>query len=62
RGEERELKSNCSRQHININGVINIDTLATCVTFPKTINAQTTIELFKKLISRHDSKQSSMYS
>ncbi|MDO4585623.1 MAG: IS630 family transposase [Planctomycetia bacterium] len=56
RGVERELKSNCSRQHVNINGVINIDTLATYVTFPKTINAQTTVKLFKKRISRHHSK------
>ncbi|MDO4571155.1 MAG: hypothetical protein Q4D38_12270 [Planctomycetia bacterium] len=47
---------NCFRQHVNINGVINIDTLATCVTFPSTINAQTTIKLLKKLLSRHGSE------
>ena len=41
------------RQHININGLINIDTHATCVDFPETINAETTEKLFKKLISRH---------
>ncbi|MDO4571406.1 MAG: hypothetical protein Q4D38_13555 [Planctomycetia bacterium] len=40
RGEERELKSNCLCQYININGVINIDTLATCVTFPAMIQKQ----------------------
>ncbi|MDO4585558.1 MAG: winged helix-turn-helix domain-containing protein [Planctomycetia bacterium] len=47
RGEEWELKSNCLSQYININGVINIDTLATCVTFPKTNNPQTTIKFSK---------------
>ncbi|MDO5114410.1 MAG: hypothetical protein Q4E67_08525, partial [Planctomycetia bacterium] len=53
RGVERELKSNCSRQHMS---VINIDTLSICVTFSKTINTQTTVELFKKRISHHDLK------
>ncbi|MDO4550793.1 MAG: hypothetical protein Q4C96_06035 [Planctomycetia bacterium] len=41
---------------MNINGLINIDTHATCVDFPVTVNAKTTIRLFKKLISRHDPK------
>ena len=53
---ECELKSNCSRQDVNINGVININTLSICVTFPEMVNAQTTVELFKKLIPLHDSK------
>ncbi|MDO4549979.1 MAG: IS630 family transposase [Planctomycetia bacterium] len=56
RGKEHALKSNSSRQHVNINGLINIDTHATCVDFPETVNAKTTIRLFKKLISRHDPK------
>ena len=53
RGKEHELKSNCGRQHININGLINIDNHTTCVDFPETINAETTRTLFRKLIKRH---------
>ena len=55
RGRERALKSNCSRQHVNINGFINMDTHTTCVDFPETVNAETTRKLFQKLISKHDS-------
>ena len=54
RGRERALKSNCSRQHVNINGFINMDTHTTCVDFPETVNAETTRKLFQKLISKHD--------
>ena len=30
RGQERELEANCGRQRLNINGAINIETLASC--------------------------------
>ncbi len=52
-GKEPELKSNGGRQHLNINGLINIDKHTTCVDSPETINAETTRTLFRKLIERH---------
>lgn len=52
-GTEVELKSSCSRENLNNDGFLNIDTHKTCVDFPETMNAQNVITLFKKWISRH---------
>jgi transposase len=53
KGQEKELKANCGRQRLNINGAINIETLEPVTGFYDTINAQTTIDLFKKLEAKH---------
>ena len=53
KGQEAELKANCGRQRLNINGVIDIDTLKTVVQFDDTINADSTISLFKKIERKH---------
>jgi hypothetical protein len=39
KGQEKELKANCGRQRLNINGAINIETLEPTTGFYDTINA-----------------------
>jgi len=53
KGQEKELKANCGRQRLNINGAINIATLEPMVRFYETINAQSAIDLFAKIEARH---------
>lgn len=53
KGQEKELKANCGRQRLNINGAINIETLETTVRFYETINAQSAKDLFVKLQAKH---------
>jgi len=52
-GKEKELKANCGRQRLNINGAINIETLEPTTGFYGTINAQSTIDLFSKVETKH---------
>ena len=52
-GQEKELKANCGRQRLNINGAINIETLEPTVRFDETINAQSAIDLFSTLEAKH---------
>jgi transposase len=49
RGQEKELKANCGRQRLNINGAINIETLESTTGFYDTINADSAIDLFSKI-------------
>ena len=53
KGKEKEIKSNTGRQRLNINGAINIETKQPVVRFDKTLNAQSTIKLLKKVERRH---------
>ncbi len=53
RGQEKELKANCGRQRLNINGAINIETLEPVTGFYDTINADSTIDLFTKIEAKH---------
>jgi len=53
KGQEKELKANCGRQRLNINGAINIETLEPTVRFYETINAQSAIDLFSRLQAKH---------
>jgi len=52
-GKEKELKANCGRQRLNINGAINIETLEPVTGFYDTINAQAAIDLFVKIEAKH---------
>jgi transposase len=52
-GQEKELKVNCGRQRLNINGAINLDTLEPTTGFYATINADSTIDLFSKIQAKH---------
>ena len=53
KGQEKELQANCGRQRLNINGAINIETLAPTTGFYETINADSTIDLFSKIEVKH---------
>ena len=53
KGKVKELKSNTGRQRLNINGAINIEEISPVVGYSKTINAQSTISLLKKIESKH---------
>jgi transposase len=53
RGVEKELKSNCGRERVNINGAVDIDTLETVTDFTDSINSQSTMRLFDKLEAKH---------
>ena len=53
KGKVKELKSNTGRHRLNINGAINIKTLSTVVDYGDSLNAQSTISLFKKLESKN---------
>ena len=52
-GQEKELKANCGRQRLNINGAINIETLEPTTGFYDTINADSAIDLFSKIEAKH---------
>ena len=53
KGHEAELKANCGRQRLNINGVVDVATLQMVVRFDDTINADSTIRLFEQLERKH---------
>jgi transposase len=53
KGEEKQLKSNSGRQRLNMNGVIDIDTLDITMTMPPTVNAQAMIALGKKILKKY---------
>lgn len=52
-GQEKELKANCGRQRLNINGAIDIETLEPVTGFYDTINADAAIDLFAKIEAKH---------
>jgi transposase len=53
RGEEQEIRSNTGRRRLNINGAIDLERLEPVVRFDETINAESTIALFKQLEALH---------
>lgn len=57
KGIDKEIKSNSGRQRININGAINIEDKDGSFVVSESVNAQSTIELLKKIEVKHkDSK------
>ncbi len=52
RGVEKHLPSTGSRRRVNIHGAIDIDTLETVTDFAKTIDAESSLRLFKKLAAK----------
>jgi transposase len=53
KGREKELKANCGRQRLNINGAINLETLRPVTGFYDTINADAALDLFTRIAARH---------
>ncbi len=48
-GKNFQICSNTGRQRLNINGAVSLDTLNLVMRYDDTINAQSTIELFKQI-------------
>lgn len=57
RGEEKQIKTNTGRGRLNINGVLDIDTLEVVAHFSETINAQETMKLFDKIQKTYADKR-----
>ena len=53
KGETKALLTNTGRKRLNINGAVNIDTKELITQVDEAVNAQSTIVLFKKILSRH---------
>ena len=53
KGQTKTIKSNTGRARLNINGALNAETLQVVARNDETINAQSTIELFKMLEKKH---------
>jgi transposase len=49
KGQEKAIATNSGRQRVNINGVVNIDSLQMTVDFAESINGASTIRLFEKI-------------
>ncbi len=56
KGKEKLIKSNTGRTRINLNGLLNPDTKEVIIREDKTINAESTIELFKETEERNPTK------
>ena len=53
RGTTVHLKSNTGRQRLNINGAINIETMAAQIRFDETINAVSTVALLEQIAAAY---------
>jgi transposase len=53
RGVDKELRSNGGRRRVNINGVLNIESLEIATDFAKTIDAHSTLRLLRRLEKKH---------
>lgn len=56
KGEQKLIPTNTGRDRLNINGVLDIKDLRAVVHFAKTLNAETTIELFNKVQDAYPNK------
>jgi len=53
KGKDKVIKANTGRERMNINGALNGESLEVVKRTDQTINAQSTIELFKQLENKH---------
>ena len=53
KGVDTPLKANTGRQRININGALNADSLDVTINIDDAVNAQSTVELFRKLEEKY---------
>jgi len=57
KGTQKLIPTNTGRDRLNINGVLNLKDMSTVVHFAKTLNAETTIELFDKVQEAYPDKR-----
>lgn len=57
KGEQKRVPTNTGRKRLNINGVLELEDMTTVVHFARTLNAQTTIELFEKVQAAYSDKR-----
>jgi transposase len=57
KGEQKRIPTNTGRKRLNINGVLNVESMQTVVHYAETLNAQTTMELFDKVREAYPSKK-----
>jgi transposase len=57
RGKQKQVPTNTGRKRLNINGVLNIETMETVTYFSETINAEETIHLFDKIQATYPNKR-----
>lgn len=53
KGSEKALLSNTGRSRLNINGAVNIDSHELITRTDESVNAQSTINLFKQILKKH---------
>lgn len=53
KGEDKEIKSNTGRKRVNINGAIDVENQEGFFEFCESVDAQSTIKLFKKIESQY---------
>lgn len=57
KGQEKRIPTNTGRKRLNINGVLELETMKTVVHYAETLNAQTTMELFGKIQAAYPDKK-----
>ena len=57
KGQDKQVPTNTGRKRLNINGVLNIETMETVTYFSDTINAEETIHLFDKIQEMYPGKR-----
>ena len=57
RGQDKQVPTNTGRKRLNINGVLNIETMETVTYFSDTINAEETTHLFDKIQATYPEKR-----
>jgi transposase len=53
KGKEQELKANCGRNRVNINGAVDIKSCDIVTDFTDSVNGQSAIRLFEKLLAKN---------
>ena len=57
RGEQKLIPTNTGRARLNINGALNVQDMTTVTHFAKTLDTQTTMELFDKIQAAYPDKR-----
>jgi len=57
KGQDKQVPTNTGRKRLNINGVLDIETMETVTYFSETINAKETIKLFDKIQETYPNKR-----